>query len=96
MTEKEKIPGKEQSDSVPMPEIENIQQQLQRILNHPEFLASKQQRAFLKFVVSETMQVERIPLRVIRWQPVYSEEKRTLIRQLIRWSALRPTSFGAL
>jgi TolB-like protein len=39
-----------------MPDAEKIQTQLQRILSHPEFLATDQQRAFLQFVVSETIE----------------------------------------
>ncbi|MGB6291025.1 MAG: hypothetical protein WBF36_12925, partial [Desulfobulbales bacterium] len=34
---------------------EEIQQQLQRILNSPDFNATPQQRAFLDFVVNQTL-----------------------------------------
>jgi len=43
------------SNSDPAPDHEKIQQQLQRILTSPEFKATKSQREFFQFVVSEAL-----------------------------------------
>jgi predicted component of type VI protein secretion system len=55
MPQKEKIDATPHKNSAIALDKENIQQQLQRILDSPEFQATKNQRAFFQFVVSETL-----------------------------------------
>ena len=55
MPQKEKIDATPHKNSAIALDKENIQQQMQRILDSPEFQATKNQRAFFQFVVSETL-----------------------------------------
>jgi adenylate cyclase len=55
MVQKENIPLKILSEQIQTLGVEEIEQQLQRILDSPEFHAAKQQRKFFQFVVKETL-----------------------------------------
>ena len=55
MAQQENIPLKILSQQIQNLGVEKIEQQLQRILNSPEFNAAKQQRKFFEFVVKETL-----------------------------------------
>jgi len=55
MTEKEKMSLHPNMGRKPSPTDEEIQKQLRRILDSPEFHATDQQRKFLEFVVTETL-----------------------------------------
>jgi adenylate cyclase len=55
MVQKENMPLKILSEQIQNLGVENIEQQLQRILDSPEFNAAKQQRKFFKFVAKETL-----------------------------------------
>ena len=55
MPKKAKKDPATRNNSASKPDNEKIQRQLQRILNSSEFQATKSQREFLQFVVSETL-----------------------------------------
>ena len=55
MVKKDKSPLQPHAEQNPAPAAEKIQQQLQRILDSPEFQTTEKQREFLKFVVAETV-----------------------------------------
>jgi len=55
MAQKENIPLKILSEQIQNLGVEKIEQQLQRILDSPEFHAAKQQRKFFQFVINETL-----------------------------------------
>lgn len=55
MTQKENVPLKILSEQIQGLGVENIERQLHRILDSPEFNAAKQQRKFFEFVVKETL-----------------------------------------
>jgi len=55
MPQKEKIDATSHKNSSIALDKDKIQQQMQRILDSPEFHATKNQRAFFQFVVSETL-----------------------------------------
>ena len=53
MTEKEKMPLHPNMGRKPSPADEEIQKQLRRILDSPEFHATDQQQKYLEFVVTD-------------------------------------------
>jgi TolB-like protein len=55
MAQKENVPLKSLSEQIQNLGVEEIERQLQRIIDSPEFHAARQQRKFFHFVVKETL-----------------------------------------
>lgn len=92
MTEKERSRLQPFADLESPLTSEKIEQQLQRILDSPEFQVTEQQREFLQFVVAETIAGRSVTIKGYTVATQVFGRKEDLIRQRIRLSAFRLTS----